>query len=426
MSLPDFRDTTERLQLALSDDSLPHAFLKAGRELLAHLTQPTQIAVMGLAGTGKTSLLNMILREAVMPDLGAVPIVELIHGNSPRVTYEPLTTPAAQRDGLAAREDMPAKTFRVVQELPLPQLESCGLIEITIPEDSGQQADLIEWVAQKAHIAIWCAETFDDRNRMIWSAVPDRLKDHSFLALTKADRLQMKGLLADQIERFESQFAEEFLCLFPVATKQAMAACASGAVTGARLWQESGGKALADAIAREIETGKLADRDHADVLLTRMGLAATPRAPRAAPAAPVAAAPATPTPPAMPPKSERPAPVRAEPPATAPQMGREEAIEMALSLLQGCANDMCAGGAGQKAAPPERILALCAQTAQALATLLMDTQPDDPEIGALREDALESEQVILLLMLERNETAASDAISVLLQLKKEMALLGAR
>lgn len=417
MSLPDFHDTTERLQLALNDDSMPHAFLKAGRELLAHLTQPTQIAVMGLAGSGKTSLLNMILRQAVMPDLGAVPIIELIHGKTVRVTYEPLTAPAERRNGLASRDAMPAKTFRVIQELPLPQLQSCGLIEINIPEDAGQQADLLEWVAQKAHIAIWCSETFDDRERMIWSAVPDRLKDHSFLALTKADRLQMKGLLADQISRFESQFADEFLCLYPVATKQAMAACASGAVTRATLWQESGGKALSEGIAHEITTSKLADRDHADVLLTRMGLATPPRAPRAAPA------PAAPL--VTPPKAER---IAAAPvaPQAVPQMGREEAIDMALSLLQGCANEMCAGSTDQKTAPPERILSHCAQTAQALATLLMDTQPDDPEIGALREDALESEQVILLLMLERNETAASDAISVLLQLKKEMAELGAR
>lgn len=417
MSRPDLRDMTERLQHALNDGTMPHAYLKAGKELLAHLTQPTQIVVMGLPGAGKTSLLNMILRDTVLPDLGGVPIVELTHGKSARVTYEPLTTPPEHHDGLASREDLPPKTFRVVQQLPLPQLEDCGLIEVTIPEDAGQQADLIEWVAQKAHVAIWCSETFDDRNRKIWSSVPDRLKDHSFLALTKADRLQMKGLLADQIARFENQFADEFLCLFPVATKQAMAACAAGAVTGARLWQESGGKALTDAIAREIETGKLADRDHADLLLTRMGLAATPRAPRAAP--PVA------TPQAASPRTERPVPAPVAAPVV-PQMGREEAIDMALSLLQGCANEMCAESPNQTTAPPERILSLCAQTAQALATLLMDTQPDDPAIDALREDAQESEQVIMLLMLERNETAASDAVSVLLQLKKEMALLGAR
>jgi len=287
MSLPDFKDTTERLQLALNDDMVPHAFLKAGRDLLAHLTRPTQIAVLGFAGVGKTSVLNMILRDAVMPDLGAVPIIELVHGEHVRVTYEPLTAPAERRDGLASRETMPLRTFRVIQELPLPQLERCNLIEVNIPEDAGQQTDLLDWVTQKANVAIWCAETFDDRDSKIWSTVPDRLKDHSFLALTKADRLQMKGLLADQVSRFESQFADEFLCLYPVATKQAMAACASGTVTRARLWQESGGKALADGVAREIATGKLADRDHADVLLSRIGLAGTPRA-RPAPQEPLA------------------------------------------------------------------------------------------------------------------------------------------
>lgn len=419
MSLPDLHDTTERLQLALNDRTIPQAFRKAGQELLAHLTQPTQIAVMGLPGSGKTSLLNMILRQAVLPDLGAVPIVELIHGSAVRATYEPLTAPAERRNGLASRADMPAKTFRVIQELPLPQLKRCGLIEINMPEDAGQRADLLEWVAQKAQIAIWCSETFDDRDRLIWSVVPDRLKDHSFLALTKADRLQMKGLLADQIFRFESQFADEFLCLYPVATKQAMAACASGTVTRPRLWHESGGKALSEGIAHEIATGKRADRDHADVLLTRMGIASAPPAPRVEPAV---AAPLVP-----PPRPEHLEAAPAEQPVV-PQMGRQEAIDMALSLLQGCANEMCASTTTPKqgTAPPERILSHCAQTAQALATLLMDTQPDDPEIADLREDALESEQVILLLMLERNETAASDAISVLLQLKKEMAELGAR
>jgi len=418
MSLPDFKDTTERLQLALNDDMVPHAFLKAGRDLLAHLTRPTQIAVLGFAGVGKTSVLNMILRDAVMPELGAVPIIELVHGEHVRVTYEPLTAPAERRDGLASRETMPLRTFRVIQELPLPQLERCNLIEVNIPEDAGQQTDLLDWVTQKANVAIWCAETFDDHDSKIWSTVPDRLKDHSFLALTKADRLQMKGLLADQVSRFESQFADEFLCLYPVATKQAMAACASGTVTRARLWQESGGKALADGVAREIATGKLADRDHADVLLSRIGLAGTPRARRVAPeeVAPLETAEEAP---------EKSAAQPVMPPAIA-QMGREEAVEMALSLLQGCANEMCAGGTDQKAAAPDRILAQCAQTAQALATLLMDTQPDDPEIDALREDALESEQVIMLLVLERNETAASDAISVLLQLKKEIAVLGAQ
>ena len=420
MRLPHLQDMTERLQLALNDDRLPREFLNVGKQLLAHLTEPTQIAVFGLPSSGKTSLLNIILRETVMPDLQNVPIIELVHGKTARVTYEALTATATRRDGVATQADIPPRTFRVIQELPLPQLEDKSLIEINVPEDFGQRSDLLEWAAKKAHIAIWCSENFDDRECAIWSCVPDRLKDHSFLALTKADRLQMKGVLAEQVSRFQEQFADEFLCLFPVATKQASAACASGTVTSAGLWKASGGKALADGIDREIATARLADRDHADVLLTRIGFATRPQT--AHPENRNAAKPQT----VSAPERSQVAPAARPPtPAATPQMGRDEAIEMALSLLQNCANEMLADGTDQQTLPPEHILDQCTQAAQALATLLMDTQPDDPEIGALRENALESEQVIMLLQLERSPTAASDAITVLLQLKKEMSLLGA-
>lgn len=419
MSVADLRQTTESLRLALKDATLPREFQLAGRHLLAHLTNPTQIAVLGFSGSGKTSLLNLLLRDVAMPDLDGVPIVELIHGKRARVTCEPLTAAPEQRDGLAAQGCIPPRTFRVVQELPLPQLKGRRLIEINIPDEFGQQADLLEWAAQRAHVAIWCSEEFDDREAKLWSSVPDRLKDHSFLALTKADRLQMKGLLGDQVSRFEDQFADEFVCLYPVATKQGIAACTSGTITRADLWQACGGKALSDGLDREIANGKLADRDHADVLLTRIGFSAPPRE-TVSDATEIVE-------PEVIPESEKsePAQVARHGDPVLAQMGRDEAIEMALSLLQGCANEMLAGGSDQKTAPPEFILDNCAQTAQALATLLMDTQPDDPEIGMLREDALESEQLILLLKLERNHCAASDAIAVLLQLKKEMSLLGA-
>ncbi len=420
MRLPDIQDMTDRLQLALNNETLPREILNAGKQLLAHLTQPTQIAVVGRPGSGKTSLLDIILREAAMPDIRDVPIIELIYGKSARVTYEPLTATAERHDGLATQDRVPPRTFRIIQELPLPQLEDKCLIEINIPEDFGQRSDLLEWATKKANIAIWCSENFDEREYEIWSSVPDRLKDHSFLALTKADRLQMKGVLAAQVSRFQEHFADEFLCLFPVATKQAIAACVSGTVKNAGLWQASGGKAIADCLDREIATAKLADRDHADVLLARIGIAATPKATHPE------GKDTSKSPKAAKPHTSEPPPAMRHPPLALPKMGRDEAMELALSLLQNCADEMFADCTDQQASPPERILDQCAQAAQALATLLMDAQPDDPEIGALCEDVLEGEQMIMLFQLERNHTAASDAITVLLQLKKEMSLLDAR
>ena len=47
---------------------------------------------------------------------------------------------------------------------------------------------------------------------------------------------------------------------------------------------------------------------------------------------------------------------------------------------------------------------------------------DDPssDLAALREDAIEGEQMPMLLRLERGESATEDSLTVILQLKKEI------
>jgi hypothetical protein len=106
-------------------------------------------------------------------------------------------------------------------------------------------------------------------------------------------------------------------------------------------------------------------------------------------------------------------------PATIAPMKRCEAVETALTLLQDCADAMTRDVTGMP--QPAHVLAQSAQTAQALATLFMDAGAEDPKINAVREDVLESEQVIMLLQLEGTPAAAGDAVTALLQLKKEMA-----
>ena len=100
-------------------------------------------------------------------------------------------------------------------------------------------------------------------------------------------------------------------------------------------------------------------------------------------------------------------------------MGHCEAIDTALSILQQSADDLAPMAGPDLDA--KAVLEHCAQSAQALATLFMDTETDDETVCAMREDAINAEQMIQLLQLERNEKAANDAVAVLLQLKKEMA-----
>jgi len=405
MSVATHEIITAQLRSALDGDAFPLECRDVGQQLLAHLKKPTQITAIGLRKSGKTSLINMLLGEQAMPDVDGIPIVELVYGETQRVVYESYDGGIQESDDTIEEMRAPQDTIRVCLELPNRKLLERSFVEIGLPDAGAEQLKILNWATHRADIVIWCSQTFEDRELALWAAVPDPLKDHSFLALTMADRLHMKGKLADRIAHLEPLVAEEFLCLYPVATQQAIAARASGPDINAELWQSSGGRALSDGIQGQIDSGRMADMDQAHMLLDRFKIDTSPQEqnPRDA--------------------SGDAAQVKSGAPSThrpADQAEPAGVIESALALLQGCADELMTSGTDTSAESADRVLERCTQAAEDLAALLSDTETDDPQISAIREDAIEGEQMILLFQLERGESAASDAVTVLLQMKKEM------
>lgn len=389
----ELHQTAQRLEHALEEGRVPASQTDMAARLLEGLQRPTQIAAFGMPKAGKTSLLNMILGHDAMPVLNGVAVVELSYGDTAAGRFESSNGETSQFQGVVTQGLMPEDTLQVVQELPLDALRGKQLVEINFTDLLSPQSELLEWATQNADIAVWCSPDFNEDEAAIWSAVPERLKDNGFLALTQADKLHMQGLLAQRVARFEQDHADEFLGLYPIATKQGAAARAEGEIVDQSLWKASGCKALTEALEALVVSGKQADADHADVLLARLNI---PFPEAKATTAPAPTAPATDFNP----------------------MARAEAIETALSVLQTGADAMMAKS--ETIPEPAAILEHCAETSQALAALLMDSAPDDPALNALRDDAVECEQMIQLLQLERTDEAARDAVSVLLQIKKEM------
>lgn len=393
MPQTDIHNTVKRLEVAVTDRLLDGDILGVGRTLLEHLQKPTQITAVGQPGSGKSSLVRMLLGGMDLPSLSGVTIFELRGGDAETVEYEDLTGAVQTSDGRATDLDLPDNLFRVIQTLPLPHLAERRLADVTWPSDKSLQSRVMDWLVETSDITVWCSEDFDDAERARWGRFPESLKDHGFLALTKADQLQMKGTLSTQTASFEEQDCEDFLALYPVASKQAIAAHKDGVVEDASLWAASGGKALYEGLAHQIDIARRADLDYADMLLARL------------PEIKVEDTPAT-----------EPAPAARETERLAP-MQRTEAVETALTILQDCADGMSVGDATPE---PKDVLSQSAQAAQALATLFMDAGAEDPQVNAIRDGVLESEQMIMLLQLEGTETAACDAVGALLQLKKEM------
>lgn len=400
------------LHRALESGSLPPEGRTIGQRLMTQLNRPTRVAVIGLAGSGKTSLINMLLGASLMPDLKGVAEVGLSYGATARVQVVMADGTVRTGEGLVDASRIPPGAFRVSQELPDQRLKDWSFVEVS-PSHSGSERQLLDSVAKRSDIAIWCSQQFDDRERALWSHVPEHLKDHSFLALTRADRLYMKGELAERIARLQPVVTDEFLGLYPIATLQAAAARSAAAERNDPLWQSSGGKAFFEGIRQQVDQARMADLDHACLLLERYKVA-LPDQSHAAGSSPVVHQTTADT---------VHKPVAAAPPEQEP-LGRksnpDEVIARALGVLQACADDLLAAPQTASAAVADHILERCSAAAEELVHLLSQTDSTTPDLAALKDDAIEGEQMLMLIRLERGESAAEDSLTVLLQLKKEV------
>jgi hypothetical protein len=397
-----------RLAALLKTSALPARAALAGQQLLQRLTSPIRLAILGHPGSGKSQLLNLIAGERIIPAGAALPTVELRFGPVRRAVL--LAADGREREvpfaalGTVGREAAP----KVRIEAPLPILQTLTLIEVSGAGTAGEERAAVQWAAAKADMVIWCSQAFTAAERWLWSAMPDRLKDHGFLVVTKADELIRAGTFAAQMAELEDVVAEEFHSLVPVATLQGLAAMDGEAGTNRDALAASGAEALISAILGHLEQGRRADLDAALLFLSRFG-SGTPEA-AATPSAAVAAE--APAPAAVAPLAEAPATVPSaamveEAPAA------DDSVARALDILRGAAGPLLARM--DEAGHAEDILEGCAQAAQAVADTI-----DPDALPRLHDEAMEVAEMLVLLGQERSETAAADAVTLLLQLRRDL------
>jgi hypothetical protein len=400
-----------RLAALLKTSSLPARAGLAGQQLLQRLTSPIRAAILGHPGSGKSQLLNLIAGERIIPPGAALPTLELRFGPVRRVLL--VDADAREREvpfaalGTLGREAAPMVRI----EAPLPILQTLTLIEVSGAGTAGEERAAVQWAAARADMVIWCSQAFTAAERWLWSAMPDRLKDHGFLVLTKADELIRAGTFAAQMAALEEVVAEEFHSLVPVATLQGLAAMDGPAGTNREALAASGAEALIAAILAHLEQGRRADLDAALLFLSRFGSGGT--APEAAPTpAEAAEAPAL-APAPVPPPAPIAETVPAEATAEAEEPAADESVVRALDILRGAAGPLLARMDADGHA--EDILEGCAQAAQAVADTI-----DPAALPTLHDEAMEVAEMLVLLGLERSETAAADAVTLLLQLRRDL------
>ncbi|MEM9709588.1 MAG: hypothetical protein AAF871_12460 [Pseudomonadota bacterium] len=480
-----YGEIVRRLEAALNTPGIPDAARANGRSLFDILSRPVRVAILGMAGSGKTAVLNMFLGERLIPQTLSSTFLEIVPGPDfmAEASYPDGRLEAADVEDL----DDVVGAERVLIAAPNTILASLSMMEASV---DGNAADNIASAAKAADILLWCTTEFNAAERALWEGVEERFQDHAFLLVTKADKLARADRLADTLMELAPLEGTEFAGILPLATLQALRALETEP-RDPGLWQGSGADAVISTVSDHAKAGRRADLDQAELFLARYcddfeetedGIQARVRSrPKSqavrkrsrmtrerstmlrrpeseihdTEAAPrsrrIASRPSSetkspekaprpvsePAPKAAPDPSPAPAP-KAEAPATeqpadspntlADRLGQarrtlsrsipatprpKTVIDTAIQQIAQTGTDLA-----RITEDPERILRLCAETTDGLQTLL-DEDESDVELDTLPESVAQSAEMMTLLLLENAPGPAADAVTLLLQLKRD-------
>ncbi len=400
-------EIAERLR-AVAEAAPTPAIAEKARRLQARLSTPVRVVLMGLPGARKLELLNALAGGTPLPDTAREVTVELRYGKAERARITRSDGSVAEVDGTPGAADL-ADAALVVIERPAPVLRRTSFLNLVAAADREEQQSAIAWAAKRTDIAVWCSANFGRDDRLIWSEVPDRVRDHGHLVLT--------GCGAEEASVVKARHREEFLDVYAVNPDLEAAASGIGELAGR--------------IAYDAELGQRADTDSALLFLKTQ--APRPRTrprpnsrpltqprvmtrPRTEPVAIVPAPAPAPEPVATPEPVAAPEP--AATPARAKPAGSPALCGTGFGYLRDRGQALLGGVEGGAAFSDDTVLAHCSETLTHLTDLV--TGHEDAEgAGDLADMVMEAESLVILLENEGGAEAAVDAVSILLQIRRE-------
>lgn len=404
-SLGQEAQVIDQLAKALNQNRIPSQYLKMAQQLLTRLRKPVRVVITGPKGAGKSTLLNMMLAQKVVTETDSAPVIELAFGDAERVIFEGRDGSTTEKDGLVCDLSIPDTAVRVRQELPAPDLMGQNLFEVAL--GSGEHAaSVVEWVAGWADIILWCTEEFAEYEQALWHTGPDELKDRSCLVLTKADQQLSQGTLDTTTSNLASVVEEEFLGLFPIASRQALKARTDAACLSSSRWASSGGQRLLETVTQLIAQGRSETLDHAQMLIDTCAEDA-PNAEPEQEAQPVERPIVSPKMPAQNSNAQ-----------DDDEVAVSDGYESALAILENGAEQLLDLASGASL-DNEQVISVCTDTLAQLSDHMATPPQGEPLLKDAFADVQDGKDMVLLCELEGCEDAATDAVTVLLQLKKE-------
>lgn len=449
------------LTQAVDSGLLTEAVQQKAAQLLARLQKPVRLAIMGMPGSGKSTLLNLLVGHDVLPEGLRLPTLQLSYGSSEKAIC---TLPDGTKmtfDTLDSHAIAALSPLFVELQMPLPALAKISVLEVVAPNDPDAIHRASQWAAKRCDIALWCTRAFNDDEQRIWFQMPDLIKDHAFLMVTKADKSAASGSLDAALAAVRAVARDEFNEIIPIATPDAIAARQPDGSIDKEKLRSSGGLALISAVLKQVELGRQSTIDMADVLLRQnenilaqlkpVVVPETPQAqPEPAPSEPKPESPdATVTddvdeskvietvvsrlrgvtePPPMlrdiEGDDDNDAKPDAEPVATTVanlQPATRDAYQHVLDHIAEQGRNLADTLEDMGEGAPTEVMAQAVEHIQWLSDYLNDHGDDsDAALQRARDTAFDAADLVQLMQMERRDSAALEAVSLLIQIKREL------
>ena len=404
-------EVAAQLEALLADEVLRGATLKTGKRLLRRLATPVRVTILGPKRSGKSTLLDLLAGRSVVPEDASPAAFDIQHGP---VIESTITMPNGRSETIAdwpdKHPDM-AKAIQISVTAPLDALKRMQLSEVQTDGDPSESATAFDWAARRTDMVLWCTQTFAREEADLWSQATEHLKDNSFLVITKADDLVKRGLLEGRLGVIQEIAGEEFHSLFPVATVQAQRAVLESGRRDRNVFSTSGAEALDVELRRQCEIGQRANVDGALLFLSRYNSAVrSGRKRRASPRVRQEAAVPAPLSP------RRTKPIKPERPPV------PKVFERGIDLIRTRTSALCEDVGTALNESASIVLAHCAETANDLYEMMDADLVAGQHFADVVETVSEASELMLLMQAEDGADQAEDAVTLLLQVRRELSL----
>ncbi|MDX8346533.1 GTPase [Cognatiyoonia sp. IB215446] len=188
-----------------------------------------RIALMGEFSAGKSTLSNLLMGARPLPEKVTAtrlsPVWMSQGSDTPyRIdvdgTIEPIT--------LDQLESVPVEeTFAIRLFLDVDILSVCDLIDFPGISDPNMSSEVWERVLPEVDAVIWCThatQAWRQSEAAVWENMPDAVREHSILLITRFDKLTNERDKTRVIKRVTRETEGQFSGIYPVSLLQAIAA----------------------------------------------------------------------------------------------------------------------------------------------------------------------------------------------------------